>query len=65
MRGERGIARARTLVGLARCPVDSPQETAMRLALWYDGIRDLDVGIEICDEYGGVLAAATSDRSDC
>jgi hypothetical protein len=56
MPGERGVARARELVSLARCPVDSPQETSMRLALWYDGIRDLDVGIEICDEYGAAVA---------
>ena len=54
--GERGVARARNLVGLARYPVDSPQETSMRLALWHDGIRDVDVGIEIRDERGGVLA---------
>jgi hypothetical protein len=56
MRGERGVARARELVGLARYPVDSPQETSMRLALWFDGIRELDVGIEIRDGIGSVLA---------
>lgn len=56
MPGERGVARAKELVRTARHPVDSPQETSMRLALWYDGIRDVDVGIEICDEYGTVLA---------
>lgn len=56
MPGERGVARARELVGMARYPVDSPQETSMRLALWFEGVRDLDVGIEICDEYGAVLA---------
>jgi len=56
MPGERGVARARELVALARYPVDSPQETSMRLALFYDGIRDLDIGIEIRDDYGGVLA---------
>jgi len=56
MPGERGVARARELVGLARYPVDSPPETSMRLALWWQGIRELDVGIEICDEFGAVLA---------
>lgn len=28
----------------------------MRLALFYEGIRELDVGIEVCDGYGVVLA---------
>jgi hypothetical protein len=56
MPGERGVARARELVELSRHPVDSPQETSMRLALWFEGIRDLEVGIEIC-EYDGVVLA--------
>lgn len=56
MSGARGVARARELVGLSRYPVDSPQETSMRLTLWFDGLRDLDVGIEISDDDGAVLA---------
>jgi len=56
MPGQRGVARARELVGLAREGVDSPPETSMRLALWFDGIREMDIGIEIRDDVGVVLA---------
>jgi hypothetical protein len=56
MPGERGVGQARDTIRLAGHPVDSPQETTMRLALWFDGIRDLDVGIEICNDRGYVRA---------
>jgi hypothetical protein len=54
--GERGIARARRLVGRAREGVDSPQETRMRLMLEDGGITELDVNIPIHDDGGDVLA---------
>jgi hypothetical protein len=54
--GERGIARARERVRLSRERVDSPQETQMRLLLHQGALPDIDVGIEICDEEGLVLA---------
>ena len=54
--GERGVARARRLVGRARVGVDSPQETKMRLMLEDGGIDGLDVNIQIHDDRGDLLA---------
>jgi hypothetical protein len=53
--GERGVARARLLIGRSRAGVDSPQETKMRLMLEDGGIADLDVNITIVDAYGDLL----------
>jgi len=53
--GERYVARARRLVESSRVGVDSPQETTVRLIL-EDGDIHIDVGIEICDGDGLVLA---------
>ena len=55
-RGERGIARARELVRLSRGGVDSPAETRMRLMLLDGGIVDIEVGLEINDDDGLLLA---------
>jgi hypothetical protein len=52
MPGERGVARARLLLGRSRTGVDSPQETVVRLILEDAGIVDLEVGIEIRDGDG-------------
>lgn len=53
--GERGIARARMLIGRARDGVDSPQETRMRLILEDGGITELEVNWKIRNDYGKVL----------
>lgn len=54
--GERGIARARGLVRRARCGVDSPRETELRLLFEDGGLPELDVPLELCDDDGEVLA---------
>jgi len=54
--GERGIARARSLIARSREGVDSPPETTMRLTLEDGGITDLDVNIEIREDDGYLLA---------
>ena len=54
--GERGVARARRLVGRSRDGVDSPPETTMRLTLEDGGINDLEVGIPIVNRHGEVEA---------
>jgi hypothetical protein len=56
MRGERYVERARRVVMRGRTGVDSPKETELRLTLEDGGIRDLDIGIEIRDHDGIVLA---------
>lgn len=55
--GERGVARARELVGRSREEVDSPQETRMRLILEDGGITGLDIAIKIRDEHDGQVLA--------
>jgi hypothetical protein len=54
--GERGIARARVLIGRAREGVDSPQETKMRLILEDGGITELEANGKLKDDSGTVLA---------
>jgi hypothetical protein len=54
--GERGVARARSLVERARPGVDSPQETKMRLQLEDGGIAGLEVNIQVRDNDGLLLA---------
>lgn len=57
MPGERGVARARGLIGRSREGVDSPAETQMRLQLEDCGLGiGLDVNIEISDDDGLLVA---------
>jgi hypothetical protein len=57
MPGERGVARARLLVGRARDGVDSPRETELRWNLEMGGVEGIDVNLEIRDEPDGIVLA--------
>jgi hypothetical protein len=53
--GYKYVARARRLIAMSRPGVDSPPETTLRVAVTRDGFEP-DVGIEICDHDGLVIA---------
>lgn len=55
--GERGIARARSLVRRARYGVDSPRETELRLMFEDGGLPELDVPLEVRDAADGMVLA--------
>lgn len=59
--GRRGIRRAREIIGLARLGIDSPGESALRLALVDGGVPDesIDVGLSLRDDDG--MVACRSD----
>jgi hypothetical protein len=52
----RGVRRTRELFALARCGVDSPKETELRLALIDGGVPTVDTDIRIHDDDGELLA---------
>jgi very-short-patch-repair endonuclease len=54
--GQRGVRLARQRVAEARCGVDSPQETEMRLILCDGGVTGLQSDVRIHDEVGHVVA---------
>jgi hypothetical protein len=52
----RGVRRTRELFAQARCGVDSPKETELRLALIDGGVPAVDTDIRIHDDDGELLA---------
>jgi hypothetical protein len=54
--GQRGVRAARDRIQEARCGVDSPQETEMRLILSDGGVTGLRPDVRIHDEIGQVIA---------
>jgi hypothetical protein len=54
--GQRGVRSARDRIEEARCGVDSPQETEMRLILLDGGVTGVRPDVRIHDETGHVIA---------
>lgn len=61
----RGVRRTRELFAQARCGVDSPKETELRLALIDGGVPALDTDIRIHDDDGELLARGDLGDRGC